>query len=90
MHTPFRYWRPGYHWAILKGEYPVDRGFIIGREPVGTIEILGSDVQGYKEGQRVIAGGICPSGQGDLDAGQSNTIGRDRDVKDDSLASRWL
>lgn len=47
---------------ILKGEYPVERGLTIGHEPVGVIEKLGSAVQGYTEGQRVIAGAICPSG----------------------------
>ena len=47
---------------ILKGEYPVERGLTIGHEPVGTIEKLGSNVVGYQEGQRVIAGAICPSG----------------------------
>lgn len=47
---------------ILKGEYPVERGLTIGHEPVGVIEKLGSAVQGYVEGQRVIAGAICPSG----------------------------
>lgn len=47
---------------ILKGEYPVERGLTIGHEPVGVIEKLGSAVQGYAEGQRVIAGAICPSG----------------------------
>ncbi|MBF9232646.1 NAD(P)-dependent alcohol dehydrogenase [Microvirga alba] len=47
---------------ILKGEYPVARGLTIGHEPVGTIEKLGSAVQGYREGQRVIAGAITPSG----------------------------
>lgn len=47
---------------ILKGEYPVARGLTIGHEPVGVIEKLGSAVQGYSEGQRVIAGAICPSG----------------------------
>lgn len=47
---------------ILKGEYPVARGLTIGHEPVGVIEKLGSAVQGYHEGQRVIAGAICPSG----------------------------
>ncbi|MDN3520164.1 NAD(P)-dependent alcohol dehydrogenase [Halomonas ramblicola] len=46
---------------ILKGEYPVERGLIIGHEPVGVIEKLGANVQGYREGQRVIAGAICPS-----------------------------
>jgi threonine dehydrogenase-like Zn-dependent dehydrogenase len=47
---------------ILKGEYPVARGLTIGHEPVGTIEKLGSAVSGYREGQRVIAGAITPSG----------------------------
>ncbi len=46
---------------ILKGEYPVAKGLTIGHEPVGIIEKLGSNVQGYHEGQRVIAGAICPS-----------------------------
>lgn len=46
---------------ILKGEYPVEQGLTIGHEPVGIIEKLGSNVQGYREGQRVIAGAICPS-----------------------------
>lgn len=46
---------------ILKGEYPVEQGLTIGHEPVGIIEKLGKNVQGYKEGQRVIAGAICPS-----------------------------
>ncbi|MDF1816576.1 MAG: NAD(P)-dependent alcohol dehydrogenase [Verrucomicrobiales bacterium] len=47
---------------ILKGEYPVAPGLTIGHEPVGIIEKLGRNVQGYQEGQRVIAGAICPSG----------------------------
>ncbi|MGO4580109.1 NAD(P)-dependent alcohol dehydrogenase [Cupriavidus sp. 2TAF22] len=46
---------------ILKGEYPVKPGLTIGHEPVGVIEKLGREVQGYREGQRVIAGAICPS-----------------------------
>lgn len=46
---------------ILKGEYPVEKGLTIGHEPVGIIEKLGSNVRGYQEGQRVIAGAICPS-----------------------------
>ncbi|WP_068808604.1 NAD(P)-dependent alcohol dehydrogenase [Thauera phenolivorans] len=46
---------------ILKGEYPVKPGLTIGHEPVGVIEKLGSAVQGYAEGQRVIAGAICPN-----------------------------
>jgi threonine dehydrogenase-like Zn-dependent dehydrogenase len=47
---------------ILKGEYPVKRGLTVGHEPVGVIEKLGSAVTGYKEGQRVVAGAITPSG----------------------------
>lgn len=47
---------------ILRGEYPVERGLTIGHEPVGVIEKLGSGVRGYREGQRVIAGAITPSG----------------------------
>lgn len=46
---------------ILKGEYPVAKGLTVGHEPVGVIEKLGANVQGYQEGQRVIAGAICPS-----------------------------
>ena len=47
---------------ILKGEYPVAKGLTVGHEPVGVIEQLGSAVKGYREGQRVIAGAITPSG----------------------------
>lgn len=47
---------------ILRGEYPVARGLTVGHEPVGVIEKLGSAVVGYREGQRVIAGAITPSG----------------------------
>jgi len=47
---------------ILKGEYPVQSGLTVGHEPVGIIEKLGSAVRGYREGQRVIAGAITPSG----------------------------
>lgn len=46
---------------ILKGEYPVQKGLTVGHEPVGIIEKLGSNVRGYREGERVIAGAICPS-----------------------------
>ena len=47
---------------ILKGEHRVEKGLVIGHEPVGIIEKLGRNVVGYTEGQRVIAGAICPSG----------------------------
>ena len=44
------------------GEYPVAKGLTVGHEPVGVIAKLGSAVKGYREGQRVIAGAITPSG----------------------------
>ncbi len=47
---------------ILKGEYPVAKGLTVGHEPVGVVERLGAAVRGYREGQRVIAGAITPSG----------------------------
>jgi len=48
---------------ILKGEYPVAPGRIVGHEPVGVIAELGSAVTGYRIGQRVISGAITPCGQ---------------------------
>jgi alcohol dehydrogenase len=48
---------------ILKGEYPVKPGLIIGHEPVGIIAKLGAGVTGYEVGQRVIVGAITPCGQ---------------------------
>ncbi len=48
---------------ILKGEYSVKPGLIIGHEPVGIIEELGVGVTGYQVGQRVLVGAITPCGQ---------------------------
>lgn len=48
---------------ILKGEYPVKSGLIVGHEPVGIIAKLGEGVDGYRVGQRVIVGAITPCGQ---------------------------
>jgi len=48
---------------ILKGEYPVRDGLIVGHEPVGVIEELGPGVVGYGKGERVIVGAITPCGQ---------------------------
>src|ERR1051325_1192067 len=48
---------------ILRGEYPVRPGLIIGHEPVGVIEELGAGVSGYKPGDRVLVGAITPCGQ---------------------------
>ncbi len=50
---------------ILKGEYPVKEGLTIGHEPVGVIEKLGSAIQGFAIGQRVVVGAITPCGQCD-------------------------
>ncbi|KZN19475.1 hypothetical protein A1D17_26190 [Pseudomonas fluorescens] len=46
---------------ILRGKYPVANGLTIGHEPVGIIERLESQVRGFIEGQRVIAGAIPPA-----------------------------
>jgi threonine dehydrogenase-like Zn-dependent dehydrogenase len=48
---------------IIKGEYPVKRGLIVGHEPVGLIEELGPGVTGFKKGERVLVGAITPCGQ---------------------------
>lgn len=49
---------------IVKGEYPVRRGLILGHEPVGIIEELGAGLDDeFAVGQRVIAGAITPCGQ---------------------------
>src|SRR4051812_42764608 len=48
---------------ILRGEYPVQPGLIIGHEPVGVIEELGAGVTGYGVGDRVLVGAITPCGQ---------------------------
>jgi threonine dehydrogenase-like Zn-dependent dehydrogenase len=47
---------------ILRGEYPVAPGRIVGHEPVGVIEALGSAVEGYELGERVLVGAISPCG----------------------------
>jgi alcohol dehydrogenase len=48
---------------ILKGEYPVTPGLVVGHEPVGVIEKLGPGVVGYAVGERVLVGAITPCGQ---------------------------
>jgi threonine dehydrogenase-like Zn-dependent dehydrogenase len=48
---------------ILRGEYPVRPGLVIGHEPVGVIDELGDGVHGYKIGDRVLVGAITPCGQ---------------------------
>src|SRR6187401_782762 len=48
---------------IVRGEYPVKPGLILGHEPVGVIEELGLGVTGYEVGDRVLVGAITPCGQ---------------------------
>lgn len=48
---------------IVRGEYPVAPGLVIGHEPVGVIEELGEGVVGYQTGERVLVGAITPCGQ---------------------------
>ncbi len=47
---------------ILRGEYPVAPGRIVGHEPAGVIEHLGDAVEGYALGDRVLVGAISPCG----------------------------
>src|SRR5215207_10294790 len=47
---------------IVRGEYPVREGLIIGHEPVGVIEELGVGVTGHEIGDRVLVGAITPCG----------------------------
>jgi threonine dehydrogenase-like Zn-dependent dehydrogenase len=49
---------------IVRGEYPVKPGLILGHEPVGVIEELGPGLENlYTVGERVIVGAITPCGQ---------------------------
>jgi alcohol dehydrogenase len=49
---------------IVRGEYAVRPGLILGHEPVGVIDELGGGLEGlYHVGQRVIVGAITPCGQ---------------------------
>ena len=48
---------------ILRGEYPVKAGLVIGHEPVGVVEELGDGMIGYEIGERVLVGAITPCGQ---------------------------
>lgn len=49
---------------IVKGEYPVRSGLILGHEPVGVIAELGEGLDDELQvGQRVIVGAITPCGQ---------------------------
>ncbi len=49
---------------IVKGEYPVRQGLVLGHEPVGVIDALGEGLEPeYHIGQRVVVGAITPCGQ---------------------------
>src|SRR6266581_1995416 len=48
---------------IVRGEYPVRPGLVIGHEPVGVIAELGPGLTGYEIGDRVLVGAITPCGQ---------------------------
>jgi threonine dehydrogenase-like Zn-dependent dehydrogenase len=49
---------------IVRGEYPVKPGLVLGHEPVGVIEELGEGLEKlYTVGERVIVGAITPCGQ---------------------------
>jgi alcohol dehydrogenase len=49
---------------IVRGEYPVKPGLVLGHEPVGVVAELGPGLDGlYQIGERVIAGAITPCGQ---------------------------
>ncbi len=49
---------------IVRGEYPVKPGLVLGHEPVGVIAELGAGLEElYHVGQRVIVGAITPCGQ---------------------------
>ena len=48
---------------ILKGEYPVRPGLVIGHEAVGVIHEIGPGVTGYQVGERVLVGAITLCGQ---------------------------
>src|ERR1044072_8522740 len=49
---------------IVRGEYPVKPGLILGHEPVGVIDSLGAGLEElYAIGQRGIVGAITPCGQ---------------------------
>jgi threonine dehydrogenase-like Zn-dependent dehydrogenase len=48
---------------IVRGDYPVEPGLVIGHEAAGVIHELGAGVTGYEPGQRVLVGAITPCGQ---------------------------
>jgi alcohol dehydrogenase len=47
---------------IVRGEWPVEPGRVLGHEPVGVIHEIGPGVEGYAVGDRVLVGAITPCG----------------------------
>lgn len=47
---------------IMKGEWPVAPGRVLGHEPVGVIHELGPGVEGFSVGDRVLVGAVTPCG----------------------------
>ena len=48
---------------IVRGEYQVKPGLVIGHEPVGVVEEVGPGLRGYELGDRVLVGAVTPCGQ---------------------------
>lgn len=48
---------------IVRGEYQIKPGLVLGHEPVGVIAELGAGIAGYDIGDRVLVGAITPCGQ---------------------------
>jgi alcohol dehydrogenase len=48
---------------ILRGEYAIRPGLVIGHEPVRVIEELGERLTGYDIGERVLVGAITARGR---------------------------
>ena len=48
---------------ILRGEYPVRPGLVVGHEPVGVVEEVGVGVRNFAKGDCVVVGAITPCGQ---------------------------
>lgn len=48
---------------IVRGEFPVKPGLLIGHEHVGIIEELGPGLEGFNVGDRVLVGAITQCGQ---------------------------
>jgi threonine dehydrogenase-like Zn-dependent dehydrogenase len=67
---------------IVRGEYPVQPGLVLGHEPVGVLEELGEGVTGYHIGDRVLVGAITPCGQCRAClSGQSSQCGHGNDYE---------